>query len=67
MEKQLPEYTYNKNPKTLSEVMIGFVRGILEKVFPFLRFGPFPGLLDKLFASQFARSFLGSYAMLLLM
>ena len=67
MEKQLPEYTYDKNPKTLSEVMIGFVRGILEKVFPFLRFGPFPKLLDKLFDSQFARSFLGSYAMLLLM
>ena len=47
--------------------MIGFVRGILEKICPLLKFGPFPKLLDRLFASQFARSFLGSYAMLLLM
>lgn len=61
------EYVYDKNPKTLTEVMIGFVRGILETVLPFLKIGPFPGLLDKLFNSQFARSFLGSYAMLLLM
>lgn len=61
------EYVYNKNEKTLSEVMIGFVRGILETVLPILKIGPFPKLLDKLFASKFARSFLGSYAMLLLM
>lgn len=61
------EYVYNKNEKTLSEVMIGFVRGLLETVLPFLKIGPFPKLLDRLFKSQFARSFLGSYAMLLLM
>lgn len=67
MEKQLPEYTYQNNEKTLSQVMIGFVRGLLEKICPILKFGPFPKLLDRLFASQFARSFLGSYAMLLLM
>lgn len=67
MKEQLPEYKFHENEQTLSEVMIGFVRGILEKVFPFLKFGPFPGLLDALFASEFARSFLGSYAMLLLM
>ncbi|MBQ0135584.1 MAG: hypothetical protein KBS43_02490 [Oscillospiraceae bacterium] len=67
MDNKLPEYKYVNNPKTLSEVMIGFVRNILETVLPFLKIGPFPGLLDKLFASKFARSFLGSYAMLLLM
>ena len=67
MEKTLPEYQYDKNEKTLSQTMIGFVRGILEKICPLLKFGPFPKLLDRLFASQFARSFLCSYAMLLLM
>lgn len=67
MENNLPEYKYQNNPKTLSQVMIGFVRNILETVLPFLKVGPFPKLLDKLFASKFARSFLGSYAMLLLM
>ncbi len=67
MNNTLPEYKYDKNPKTLSEVMIGFVRNILETICPLLKYGPFPKLLDKLFASQFARSFLGSYAMLLLM
>lgn len=67
MKEQLQEYKFHENEKTLSEVMIGFVRGILETVLPFLKWGPFPGLLDKLFDSQFARSFLGSYAMLLLM
>ena len=67
MENNLPEYKYKNNPKTLSQVMIGFVRSILETVLPFLKVGPFPKLLDKLFASKFARSFLGSYAMLLLM
>ncbi len=61
------EYKYDKNEKTLTEVMIGFVRGLIEKIFPFTKFGPFPKLLDRLFASQMARSFLGSYAMLLLM
>lgn len=61
------EYIYKNNPKTLTEVMIGYVRGILETVLPFLKFGPFPKLVDKLFASKFARSALGSYAMLLLM
>lgn len=67
MENNLPEYKYQNNPKTLSQVMIGFVRNILETVLPFLKVGPFPKLLDKLFASKFARSLLGSYAMLLLM
>ena len=67
MEKSLPEYKYDKNPKTLSQVMIGFVRDIIEFILPFLKFGPFPKYLDRLFNSQFARSFLGSYAMLLLM
>ncbi len=58
------EYVYKNNPKTFTEVMIGWVRGILETVLPFLKIGPFPKLLDKLFASRFARSFLGSYAMI---
>ena len=66
-KSDLPEYTYVHNEKTLTEVMIGFVRGILETVLPFLKIGPFPKLLDKVFASQFARSFLGSYAMVLMM
>ena len=61
------EFVYKNNPKTLTEVMVGFVRGILETVLPFLKIGPVPGLIDKLFASKFARSALGSYAMLLLM
>lgn len=61
------EFVYKNNPKTLTEVMVDFVRGILETVLPFLKIGPFPGLIDKLFASKFARSALGSYAMLLLM
>ena len=61
------EFVYKNNPKTLTEVMVGFVRGILETVLTFLKIGPFPGLIDKLFASKFARSALGSYAMLLLM
>lgn len=65
--KQELEYTYQKNPLTLTQVMIGWVRGLLEKVFPFLKLAPFAKLLDKVFASKFARSFLGSYAMLLLM
>ena len=61
------EFVYKNNPKTLTEVMVDFVLGILETVLPFLKIGPFPGLIDKLFASKFARSALGSYAMLLLM
>ena len=61
------EYVYKNNPKTLTEVMIGFVRGILETVLPFLKFGPFPKLVDRVFNSRFARSFLGSYGILLLM
>ena len=67
MREQLPEYTYTNNEKTFTEVMIGFVRGILEKVFPFFRIKPFSLLLDKLFASKFADSLLGSFAMVLLM
>lgn len=66
-KETLPEYKYPKNPKKLSEVLIGFVRKILETLLPFLRIGPFPKLLDKFFASDFAKSFLGSYAMLLMM
>ena len=46
------EFVYKNNPKTLTEVMVGFVRGILETVLPFLKIGPFPGLIDKLFASK---------------
>lgn len=61
------EYVYKNNKETLTEVMIGWVRGILETVLPFLKFGPFPKLIDKLFNSRFARSFLGSYGILLLM
>ena len=41
MREQLPEYTYPKNEKTFTEVMISFVRGILETVFPFFRIKPF--------------------------
>lgn len=67
MDNKLPEYKYVKNEKTLSEVMIKFVRDILETILPFLKIGPFPKLLDKFFASQFARSVMGSYAMILLM
>ena len=66
-KSELPEYTYVNNPKTLTEVMFDFVRGILQIVFPFLRLKPFAKLVDKVFASQFARSFLGSYAMVLMM
>lgn len=61
------DYEYKKNKETLTQVMIGWVRGLLETVLPFLKLAPFAKLLDKVFASQFARSFLGSYAMLLLM
>ena len=64
---ELPEYTYDKNPKTLTEVMFDFVRDVLTTVLPFLRLKPFAKLVDKVFASQFARSFLGSYAMVLMM
>ncbi len=64
---ELPEYTYDKNPKTLTEVMFDFVRDVLQFIFPFLRLKPFAKLVDKVFASQFARSFLGSYAMVLMM
>lgn len=67
MKEQLPEFKYTANEKTYTEVMIGFVRGIFETVFPFFRVKPFSGLLDKLFASKFADSLLGAYAMLLLM
>lgn len=67
MREQLPEYTYTNNEKTFTEVMIGFVRGILETVFPFFRIKPFSLLLDQLFASKFADSLLGSFAMVLLM
>ena len=67
MREQLPEYTYTKNEKTFTEVMIGFVRGIFETVFPFFRIKPFSILLDKLFTSKFAASLLGSFAMVLLM
>ena len=67
MREQLPEYTYTNNEKTFTEVMIGFVRGILETVFPFFRIKPFSLQLDKLFASKFADSLLGSFAMVLLM
>ncbi len=63
----LPEYTYDKNPKTLSEIMFDFVRTVLQIILPFLRLKPFAKLVDKVFASQFARSFLGSYAYILLM
>ena len=41
MREQLPEYTYTKNEKTFTEVMISFVRGIFETVFPFFRIKPF--------------------------
>lgn len=61
------EYIYKNNKETLTEVMIGWVRGILETVLPFLKFGPFPKLIDKLFNSRFTRSLLGSYGILLLM
>lgn len=67
MREQLPEFKYVSNEKTFTEVMIGFVRGIVETLFPFFRIRPFSILLDKLFDSGFARSMLGSYAMLLLM
>lgn len=67
MREPLPEYTYTKNEKTFTEVMIGFVRGIFETVFPFFRIKPFSILLDKLFASKFADSLLGSFAMVLMM
>ncbi|MBO7690852.1 MAG: hypothetical protein J6T14_08500 [Clostridia bacterium] len=67
MKEQLPEFKYKANEQTLTEVMIGFVRGILETALPFFRIKPFSLLLDKLFASKFADSLLGSYAMLLLM
>ena len=67
MREQLPEYTYTKNEKTFTEVMIGFVRGIFETVFPFFRIKPVSILLDKLFTSKFADSLLGSFAMVLLM
>ncbi len=61
------EYAYTSNEKKFSEVLFDFVRNILYTICPILRFGPFPKLIDKLFASQLARSILGSYAMLLLM
>ncbi len=64
---ELPEYTYDKNPKTLTEVMFDFVRDVLQTALPFLRLKPFAKLVDKVFASQFARSFLGAYAMVLMM
>ena len=67
MKEQLPEFQYVKNEKTLTDVMIGFVRKVFEILFPFFRIRPFSVLLDKLFASKFADSLLGSYAMLLLM
>ena len=67
MREQLPEYTYTNNEKTFTEVMIGFVRGILETVFPFFRIKPFSILLDKLFASKFADSLLGAFAMVMIM
>ncbi len=58
------EWVYTNNEKPFMDVMIDWVRGILETVLPFLKYGPFPKLLDKVFASQFARSFLGAYAMI---
>lgn len=61
------DYSYRTNEKPLSKVMIDFVRNILETICPILKIGPFPKLLDKLFASKFARSAMGSYAMLLLL
>ena len=67
MKEQLPEYKYTQNALTLTEVMFGFVRKIIVTVFPFFRFKPFSLLIDKLFASKFAESLLGSYAMILLM
>ena len=58
------EWVYTNNEKPFMDVMIDWVRGILETILPFLKYGPFPKLLDKVFASQFARSFLGAYAMI---
>ncbi|NLL62730.1 MAG: hypothetical protein GX241_00550 [Ruminococcaceae bacterium] len=58
------EYIYKDNEKTFMEVMIGWVRGIIETILPFTKYGPFPELLDRLFASRFAKLFLASYAMI---
>ena len=58
------EWVYKNNEKPFMDVMIDWVRGILETILPFLKYGPFPKLLDTGFASQFARSFLGAYAMI---
>lgn len=64
MDNNNTEWVYKNNEKPFMDVMIDWVRGILETILPFLKFGPFPKLLDKLFASQVARSFLGAYAMI---
>ena len=66
MKEQLPEYTYTKNEKTFIDIIFGFIRHIFELIFPFFRIKPFSLLLDKLFASKFAETLLGAYALALL-
>ena len=66
-KETLPEYKYVNNKLTFSQNLIGFVRKILETVLPILKLPPIAKLVDKVFASEFAKSFLGSYAMLLMM